>query len=248
MDIGIFIFLIAFFVTFSAKAQDYYHYITKDQEKALKSSTFLTRSYRDTGNGYRPYIDFAIDCGINGERGSLINDISNLGERVEGYPTVIKVLGKWDGKANLRHAELKKEYNLTIAIANSSETQVAKLRKVKPFLRRADKLSKAMAEAANVDYEGGCGAGPEDSQKVDFEITPKPKTAFYILDFEFDRCKAILNDPYDGSKCDLWRDIQPKGNELSGSYRYRVTWDDGMHSEGRFSALGTGRKIVRISK
>jgi hypothetical protein len=65
---------------------------------------------------------------------------------------------------------------------------------------------------------------------------------------EFDECKSILNDPYDTHKCEAWHRIEPGDNELSGTYRYRVTWDDGKTSEDTFKALGTKRVVKQIEE
>jgi hypothetical protein len=253
--------LATLFIPTSSDAQTNLHYITKTQEQGLKSSIFLTRDYIGTSKRYRPYIDFAIDCGVSisvdptnieglksGERSYMIDDISNLKVRLNEYPVVLKVLGKWDAQAQKNLSSLERIYGSAVGIANKSAPSLKKLEELAPLLNEAEKISKEMASAAGVDYAGGCGAGPEDSQKIDFVIAPKPKSAFYILDIDFDACKRVLTDPYDTTRCEAWTRIQPKDNELSGTYKYRITWDDGTTRDDKLSALAKGRKIIKIEK
>src|SRR5436305_9954037 len=103
-----------------------------------------------------------------------------------------------------RLAALKQAYDAGVLIANNESSPGERLRKAKPFLEQAEKLSQEMASAAGFLYAGGCGAGPEDSQKVEFTFSELPKSAFYILQFEFDRRKRILTDPHDVTKCEAW--------------------------------------------
>jgi hypothetical protein len=242
-------------VTADGYAQE--RHITPSQEANVKKvdpdETFLVGSV----GGYQPWIDFDHDCGLlsrragdvkKGERTYLVEGIADLSVRINRYPNIMKVLDKWTPEASAHLDEMKKIYIQATAIANGPQSALAKLRDAQPIMLRAEKISERLAAIAGVNYLGGCGAGPEDSEVVDFAIDPKPKEAVYILTMEFDSCKRVLTDPYDTDKCEAWQPIQSSGNELSGKYRYRVTWGDGTVSEHPFSALGTARKTIKITE
>jgi hypothetical protein len=236
------------------------HYITKTQEALLKKSIYATRDYADNGKNYRPYVDFDRDCGISGsvenlqyhkkgERTFLIEDASNLKERLVGYPRDLTALGKNDSFAQVTLSHLGQYYKAVEEIANGTQDPVSKVRAAAPYLTKATSASQDLARHAGFDYEGGCGAGPEDSEPVVFQITPKPNAAYYILDMDFDNCKAVLADPFDVKKCEYWDRIHSNNDELvSGTYKYQVLWNDGGRSTGKFSAMSKGRKMIPIER
>jgi hypothetical protein len=237
--------------------------LTKDQAAALKSSPFLSANCTsEKPSSCRPVIDFAADCGVTASinemniedvikgksRSFLINDVALLGTRVVQYPVALKAFGKLGPSAEQRLSALKQAYDETVIIANKKISPVKRLREAAPVLEKAEKISEDIASAAGFQYETGCGAGPEDSQTVEFAISERPKSAFYILQMDFDACKRVLADPYDPSQCDAWARIKAKNNDLSGNYRYRVTWSDGTVAEQSFKALSTGKKTIEINK
>jgi hypothetical protein len=166
------------------------------------------------------------------------------------YPTALKAFGKWDAAAQQRVAELAQIYDTVVTLANQSASRPQLLRKARPLLEKADKISGELARGAGFGYHSsyGCGAGEDDSQRVNFSFSEKPRAAYYILQMDFDSCKRTLADPADPSKCDYWEPIKTKGNALSGNYRYRVTWSDGSVVEHPFKALSTGTKTIEIDK
>jgi len=236
--------------------------LTKEQHALLRSNEFLDSDCKsDKHSSCKPRINFVGgQCGLTGsvdiidEKGkytpgytTLTWDISQLGLRVEQYPAALKAFNKWNASAEAAWTELKDVHSKAVAIANSGAKRVDKLKQAKPLLERAEKISEAMARAAGFEYDGGCGAGEEDSQIVRFSFPEKPKSALYILQMEFDACKRVLSDPYDTKACEAWMNIQ-SSNELSGLYRYRVVWSDGGISEKPFSALSKGKKTVEVSR
>jgi hypothetical protein len=231
--------------------------LTKDQHALLRYNEFLTIKCGDKPSSCVPQINFmGGECGTLFEfikqpekykagATPLIYNISELGIRVKQYPAALRAFRKWDASAEKEWTELKEIYSKAVAIANSNSRRADKLRQAEPLLKRAEEISAAMAKSAGFEYDSGCGADEEDSQIVGFSFPEKPKAALYILQGDFDACKRVLNDPYNTKNCESWRNIQPS-NELSGNYRYRVTWSDGHVSEKPFSALSRGRKTIEI--
>jgi hypothetical protein len=171
-----------------------------------------------------------------------------LGKRIVHYPKALKAFGKWDGTAEQRLDELKQTYDAGVIIANKEASPARRLGEAKPVLEKAEMILQDIASAAGFQYEGGCGADAEDSQRVNFIFSEKPRAAFYILQMDLDECKRILADPYDPNKCDAWARVKSRTNELSGNYRYRVTWSDGSITEQPFKVLSTRNRKVEISK
>jgi hypothetical protein len=235
--------------------------LTKEQAAALKNAPYLsTVCTSDKQSSCRPVFDYAHDCGVEisleeidevaakKERSPLINQLAILGERVSGFPTTLKGFGKWDSAMEKRWTALKQTYDTGVAIANKNISSVDRLREAIPIIEEAQRISEEMVRATGHEPQTGCGAPPEDSQKVDFVIAEKPKSAVLIAQMDFDACKRILSDPYDTTKCEAWQTIKLRNNELSGNYRYRVTWTDGSITERPFRAMSTGRKRVEIAK
>jgi hypothetical protein len=248
-----------------APAQAKINYISKSDAKLLGNSHFLDAECEGTTLAKcKAYVNFGEDCGITGAIGNLsesgpkgrpkkgatflIADVDNLRARLREYPKLLKALKKWDTQAESSLETINKLYQKVVNIVNGPGTAIDKIKRSGPSLQQADQISEKMAKAAGFEYYGGCGAGEEDSQSVKFVITPKPKSASYIPQMDFDACKRIVKDPYDTNQCDMWETIQPNENALSGRYRYRVIWDDGSMKDGSITALGTSKKTVTIEK
>jgi hypothetical protein len=169
---------------------------------------------------------------------------------IANYPTALKEFGKWDAAAQQRMAALMQINDSVVAIANQSTSRAELLRKATPLLEKADKISGDLARSAGFWYhkDDGCGAGIEDSQRVSFSFSEKPRAAYYISQIDFDICKQASVNPDDPQKCDNWEQINAKGNPLSGNYRYLVVWLDGSVKEHSFKALSTGAKTIEITK
>lgn len=232
--------------------------LTKDQVTQLRATDYLTIERSSSKDAYTLSDEFS-DCGftssvadinhpIPGAVGGLVDNVSNLKNRVEAYPRILRIIGRYDSAQQARFKSMEDASSKLVAIANSSMSLTKKLQAAKPYLEHSDAVFRSALESAGIAQRGGCGAPPEDSEVVDFKITPKPKTARYILAMEFDSCKRILTDPYEPSKCDTWQSIEPADNELSGTYIYRITWDDGTIATAKFSALGTKKKTITIEK
>jgi hypothetical protein len=253
---------ISLVVSREARSQESKHYVTAVQAKTFKDSELLKFEPYPPSEEKKPrkwYLDFEADCGITlsienlpyyerRKRAFLIADIANLRRRIQTYPVALRGIDRWDSEAERRIASLSALADQAATIAESSDPPRKKILKAKPLLLQADKISQAMARTARVEYEDGCGAGPEDSEVVKFSITPTPKRAMYILDMDFDACRTVLKDPYDEKKCESWSSLKTAGDSYSGTYKYRITWADGSVSDGRFKALGTSPKIVEIKK
>lgn len=235
--------------------------LTKEQHQLLRSNTFLDTDCSGAKlSSCAPKMNLmGNQCGITGSvdnigerptRGdstALLDDIDSLRVRVDQYPDALRAYGKWDASAEQAWLELKEIYAQAVVIANSNSKRNEKLRQAKPLLERAEDVSVKIAKQAGYVYEGGCGAPGEDSAVVSFSFSEQPRSALYILQMEFDACKRILADPYDSSKCEAWTNIQ-QSNELSGNYRYRVTWSDNQITEKPFNALSRGRKTIQVSR
>lgn len=218
--------------------------LTAAQGEVLKSNDFLSAKCTGTGlDTCRPIIDFARDCGLPTD----VSGIAQLGRRIEQYPVALKAYGQWNESTDRRVAELKQAYDSAVVIANKDVSTDRRVEEESPIMERAEKISQDLASSAGFVYEGGCGAGDDDSQLVSFSLAEKPKSAFYIVQMAFDECKEILSDPYNTSKCEGWTPI-PRQDYLSGNYRYRVTWSDGSVSEHAFSVLSKKQKTIEISR
>jgi hypothetical protein len=235
--------------------------LTQEQAVALKDSPYLSiRCTSEKHSSCRPIFDYAHECSITislvgidevaagKEKSGLVSDLGILGRRVSGFPTALKAFGKWDAAMEKRWNALKQTYEAGVVIANKNISSANRLRQAKPFLEEAERISKDIMSATGNELGDGCGAPGEDSQRVDFVISEKPKSAVLILQMDFDACKRVLTDPYDNTKCDAWTSIQLKNNELSGNYRYRVIWSDGSVKEQAFKATSTGRRTIEITK
>jgi hypothetical protein len=97
-----------------------------------------------------------------------------------------------------------------------------------------------------VDAVGGCGA---DGALLKFVSDPAGGRVFLISSFYYSLCLKQNVDPADLDKCDWWTPIQPnEPTEVSGTYRYLITWPGGRTSKGPYAAPTTPPKveIVRL--
>jgi hypothetical protein len=234
------------------------HALTKDQVAQLKAAGYVTIE-RSSAKGVYTLSDPFTDCGftssvtdishpIPGAIGGLVDNVASPTDRVATYPRILRIIGKYDSGEQARFKSLEDALSKLVVIANSSMSLTKKLHAAKPYLEHSDTVFQSVLQSAGIENRGGCGAGPEDSEVVDFNINPKPPSALYILTMQFDSCKRVLTDPYDRSKCDGWYPIEPSDNQLSGTYIYRVTWGDGTVAMNKFSALGTKKKTITITK
>jgi hypothetical protein len=226
--------------------------LTAEQKRQLQGNRFLTFDCTGASCKRRDYIDFRRDCGISIsaelEARWLIDDLDNLRIRVRDYPKVAVALNQNTPQFQDRMTELQSIYTRLGSIVNSNGRLKDKIKQTSPLLIRADAISGEMANMLGVEFEGGCGAGPEDSQSFSFVIEPKAVYAGYILNMDYAKCRLHTDSPDDPDKCSLWIDMQPSGNELSGNYRYRVVWPNGAAKTGTIPANGTTPKTFTIKQ
>lgn len=82
----------------------------------------------------------------------------------------------------------------------------------------------------------GCG---DDGIYVKITTAPSGGRVFVIPQFYFDLCKAQRIDPESREVCDRWVEVQPDLDfNVSGIYRYYVSWSDGTSKSGQFQSDG----------
>ncbi|WP_159951489.1 hypothetical protein [Rhizobium sp. 18065] len=169
--------------------------------------------------------------------GSIIDRMELLELRADQYPPLLKAAGKWSTEIGMLYERIEGGLKKAKGILEGDRSLVEKQMLLSPVFKDVAFASKKIAQAAHVNFSwnSGCGAQEDDSQLVNFSITPKAVIARYILDSDFDRCKALVSDPYDINKCDLWHVMLPEENYMSGSYRYQVVWDDGFYQRDTMS-------------
>jgi len=235
--------------------------IGRELADQLAATGFLHKTYSNSRGYEITFIDLHQDCGIttsleyfpNFEPGTLINDIALLGKRIYQYQIILEALGRWDNVAKFQLIQLTDKYHALVKIANDDTRGSDKVRSAAPYLIQANDISKEIARSVGVSYEDGNSdgcerAGFEDSVEVGFEIKPKPKAAFYILEADFDQCKQVIKDTYSLDDCDLWKRLQPSNEKYSGNYMLLVIWEDGTAKKDKFSALGREIKTITIEK
>lgn len=236
-------------------------------EEARNSEFFgFEGSWNPEVTCYR-FIDLAPGCGSerwfpkesNSEPGAdepvedgqfgMVKMYDEIVTRVEQYPPLLSAVGKWSPQIQALHQRIQSASNKINEIIEGERSLEEKMNLLSPVFEDVVQTNRQIADAAkvNLGWSGGCGAADDDSQEVSFKITPKAKIARYILDYEFDRCARRVSDPYDLKKCDNWQVMRPKGNFLSGSYRYQVIWEDGTSQRDRLefdSYQATPREII----
>jgi hypothetical protein len=239
--------------------------LTKQQLKSLtagpplKDSSMLAQEFANDGTEHvcYNYVDFAPaeECGdfddfSAGDSASLtIKALAILQSRVDDYPKFINALGKQSKETDTLLKQLDDDLSRSMKIMNGSGSKKERRRAVEVPFRDAKLVSERLAKLANVSYSGGgCGAGEDDSQTVSFNFVPKPKSARYILEYDFEQCQSLLKNPYDPDKCDAWQAMLPEDNYLSGNYRYRVVWSDGQIRDDKISFNGTKKRTVKIEE
>ena len=155
------------------------HQLTRNQAIALKSTLFLAMN--ENGG---PWIDFTPDCGsektLLGPTSGTVAALDYLHMSIVHYPTALKAFGKWDAAAQQRVAELAQIYDTVVTLANQSASRPQLLRKARPLLEKADKISGELARGAGFGYHSsyGCGAGEDDFREVNFSFSEKPRAAY----------------------------------------------------------------------
>jgi len=225
--------------------------------KSIRDSNFVAHEYARDGTDTicYVYVDFdpATECssfsGHLGEQSSV--DLTDMMfERSQQIPTLVKALGKETTATRDATDGVLASYQQARRILNSDVSKSKKITKIRAIARLDAKLLKNLANLIGVNYGilGGCGSDDEDSQPVSFSIEPKASKAMLILEYDFERCSKVLDDPRDSEKCDYWQPIHANDNMLSGNYRYRVVWKDGQVQEARFPINERKRKTIKIEK
>jgi hypothetical protein len=212
-----------------------------------------------------PTVDFAADCGIvpvisgkdelfDGWDGfdafyKFSESVGKSNGRTTGYLEVLKLVGQYDGEARRLHDDIAATNEQLLALVKADLSIFDKKMQALPLFARIVEKSYALAKLGGFNYEGGCGAGEEDSQTVFFAAEPPPRILRFIDVFDYKTCESIGADPLRFDQCDLWEDVIRDGPYyLSGDYHIFAAWQDGSQKRLRFSATSKSPSTLRITK